>query len=106
MNIVRNTKIVGTIGPVSESPEMLKELMKSGMYVARLNFSHGNYEKHAVRIQSIRETTNELGKVIAILLDTQGPQIRTTTFKDGEAELKRGNITYITMKDIEGTAER
>src|SRR5699024_12879563 len=52
------------------------------------------------------ETANELGKVIAILLDTQGPEIRTTTCKDGEAELKRGNITYITMKDIEGTAER
>src|SRR5699024_4081805 len=106
MNIVRKTKIVCTIGPASESPEMLKELMKSGMDVARLNFSHGDYEEHAVRIQRIRETANELGKVIAILLDTQGPEIRTTTFKDGEAELKRGNITYITMKDIEGTAER
>jgi len=106
MNIVRKTKIVCTIGPASESPEMLKELMKSGMDVARLNFSHGDYEEHAVRIQRIRETANELGKVIAILLDTQGPEIRTTTFKGGEAELKRGNIAYITMKDIEGTAER
>src|SRR5699024_9391128 len=90
MNIVRRTKIVCTIGTASESPEMLKELMKSGMDVARLNFSHGDYEEHAVRIQRIRETANELGKVIAILLDTQGPEIRTTTFKDGEAELKRG----------------
>src|SRR5699024_2793428 len=106
MNIVRKTKIVCTIGPASESPEMLKELMKSGIDIARLNFSHGDYEEHAVRIQRIRETANELGKVIAILLDTQGPEIRTTTFKDGEAELKRGNIAYITMKDIEGTEER
>src|SRR5699024_10253970 len=106
MNIVRKTKIVCTIGPASESPEMLKELMKSGMDVARLNFSHGDYEEHAVRIQRIRETANELGKVIAILLDTQGPEIRTTTYKDGEAELKRGNITYITKKEIERSEER
>src|SRR5699024_10121875 len=73
---------------------------------ALINYTQGYYQKHSVRIQRIRETANELGKVIAILLDTQGPEIRTTTFKDGEAELKRGNTTYITMKDIEGTAER
>src|SRR5699024_7068232 len=106
MNLVRKTKIEYTIELVYESRETLKELMKYGIVVAQLNFSHGDYEEHAVRIQRIRETANELGKVIAILLDTQGPEIRTTTFKDGEAELKRGNITYITMKDIEGTAER
>src|SRR5699024_9597025 len=98
--------IVCTIGPASESPEMLKELMKSGMDVARLNFSHGDYEEHAVRIQRIRETANELGKVIAILLDTQGPEIRTTTFIDREDELELVNNTYITIKDIEGTEER
>src|SRR5699024_11705919 len=97
-NIVRITKNVFIICLASETQEMLKELIKSGMDVSRLNFSHGDYEEHAVRIQRIRETANELGKVIAILLDTQGPEIRTTTFKDGEAELKRGNITYITMK--------
>src|SRR5699024_9079945 len=92
--IVRKTKIVCTIGPASESPEMLKELMKSGMDVARLNFSHGDYEEHAVRIQRIRETANELGKVIAILLDTQGPELRTTTFKDEKGTAERFSVTY------------
>src|SRR5699024_5676977 len=105
-DMMRKTKIVCTIGPASESPEMLKKLMKNGMDVARLNFSHGDYEEHALRIKRIREVAQEIDKTVAILLDTQGPEIRTTTFKNGEATLNRGDIVYITMKEVEGTAER
>lgn len=103
---MRKTKIVCTIGPASESLEKLRELMTIGMDVARLNFSHGNYEEHKERIINIRKVAKELNKTVAILLDTQGPEIRTRTFKDGEATLKRDSIVYITMKEIEGTAER
>jgi pyruvate kinase len=103
---MRKTKIVCTIGPASESPEMLRKLMENGMDVARLNFSHGDYEEHAMRINRIREIAKEQGKIVSILLDTQGPEIRTTTFQDGKAKLERDSIVYITMKDIVGTAER
>ena len=104
--MLRRTKMVCTIGPASEDLETLKKIMKNGMDVARLNFSHGDYEEHRQRIKSIRQAASEVGKVVSILLDTQGPEIRTKTFKDGEAMLERNAIVYITMKDIEGTAER
>src|SRR5699024_5592755 len=103
---MRKTKIVCTIGPASESPEMLKKLMENGMNVARLNFSHGDYDEHRTRIHRIREVAKEMDKTVSILLDTKGPEIRTTTFKGGEAFLNRGETVYITMDDIEGTAER
>lgn len=76
------------------------------MDVARLNFSHGDYDEHRERIKNIRQAAKEVGKVVSILLDTQGPEIRTKTFENGEAMLERDAIVYITMKDVEGTAER
>lgn len=103
---MRKTKIICTIGPASESIDIIKQLIENGMDVARLNFSHGNYEEHKNRIENIRKAAAELNKPVAILLDTQGPEIRTKTFVDGEAHLHRGDIVYITMKDVEGTAER
>src|SRR5699024_783958 len=103
---LKKTKIVCTIGPASESPEMLKTLIQEGMDVARLNFSHGDYEEHTARIKDIRAAANEMDKTIGILLDLQGPEIRTTKFKDGVAELVRNEVVYITMKDILGTSER
>ena len=66
---MRKTKIVCTIGPASESPEMLEQLIKAGMNVARLNFSHGSQEEHAVRIHQIREAAEKVGKPVGILLD-------------------------------------
>src|SRR5699024_2113587 len=102
MNIMRKTKIVATIGPASESEETLTALMKNGMNVARLNFSHGDYEEHQVRIKRIRDVADRLNKTVGILLDTQGPEIRTMNFKDGEAYLERDSQVTITMEDIEG----
>lgn len=103
---MRKTKIVCTIGPASESLETLKKLIESGMDVARLNFSHGNYDEHKERIKNIRQAAIELGVPVSILLDLQGPEIRTRKFKDGEAMLEENSIVYVTMDDVLGTAER
>src|SRR5690625_3214715 len=103
---MRKTKIVCTIGPASESVETLTQLMEAGMNVARLNFSHGDFAEHGERIRNIKEAAEKAGKTIAILLDTKGPEIRTGNFKNGEAELVQGDTVYVTMKEIEGTAER
>lgn len=104
--VLKKTKMVCTIGPASESPEMLRTLISEGMDVARLNFSHGDYDEHAKRVKDIRDAGKEMKKTVGILLDLQGPEIRTTKFKDGIAELVRDEIVYITMKDILGTNER
>lgn len=103
---MRNTKIVCTIGPASESIETLEQLIESGMNVARLNFSHGDFEEHGARIENIRLAAKNKDKTVAILLDTKGPEIRTGSFKDGKADLVAGNVVYVSMKEIEGTAER
>lgn len=103
---MRNTKIVCTIGPASESIEILEQLIEAGMNVARLNFSHGDFAEHGARIENIRQAAKNKGKTVAILLDTKGPEIRTGSFKDGEAELIEGSTVHVTMDNIEGTAER
>jgi pyruvate kinase len=99
---MRKTKIVCTIGPASESVEKLTELMEAGMNVARLNFSHGDFEEHGARIKSIREAAEKLGKTVAILLDTKGPEIRTQTLKDGVAELQAGQELTVSMEEVIG----
>ncbi|WP_164668392.1 pyruvate kinase [Virgibacillus doumboii] len=103
---MRKTKIVCTIGPASESIEVLEQLIESGMNVARLNFSHGDFEEHGGRIKNIKEAADRMGKTVAILLDTKGPEIRTGSFKNGEAELTQDSIVYVAMDEVEGTAER
>lgn len=104
---MRRTKIVCTIGPASESEEKLEQLMKEGMNVARLNFSHGDFEEHGARIKNIRKTAKRLNKTVAILLDTKGPEIRTGTLKGGQANIVKGNTVYVSMDaDIEGTDDR
>lgn len=99
---MRKTKIVCTIGPASESKEMLEKLVMAGMNVARLNFSHGSHEEHATRIKNIRQVSEALNKPIAIMLDTKGPEFRIKTFKSGKVSLKAGDEFIFTSKDIEG----
>ncbi len=101
---MRKTKIVCTIGPASEELEVILELIKNGMNVARLNFSHGNYEEHQRRIERIKQAREILGKHVAILLDTKGPEIRTGSFKDGEAFLEEGREFILTSRDVLGDA--
>ncbi|MGW9985026.1 pyruvate kinase [Staphylococcus cohnii] len=103
---MRKTKIVCTIGPASESEEMLEKLIKAGMNVARLNFSHGDHAEHKARIDRIREVSHRLGKTVAILLDTKGPEIRTHNMKDGVIELEKGTEVIVSMTEVEGTPEK
>ena len=99
---MRKTKIVCTIGPASESVEMLEKLMKAGMNVARLNFSHGTHEEHKIRIDNIKKIRQQLNKPVAIMLDTKGPEVRLGKFKTGSEELVVGQSFTLTTKDIEG----
>ena len=102
----RRAKIVCTIGPVSNSEEMIRELMLRGMDVARLNFSHGTHEQHAVVIERLRKVSAGLGRSICILQDLQGPKIRTGRLKShAPVALKQGQSVTITPKDVEGTTE-
>lgn len=102
---MRKTKIVATIGPASQDIESLTELIKNGLDVARLNFSHGNHEEHLDRINNIREAEKLAGKKIAIMLDTKGPEIRTGEFKE-KVLLEKGNKVIITKDDIVGDSSR
>ncbi|MCX8074378.1 MAG: pyruvate kinase [Clostridia bacterium] len=94
---MRKTKIVATIGPSSEKPEMLEQLIKAGINVMRLNFSHGDHEEHLAKVKTLRELNKKLGTNVAFLLDTKGPEIRTGVFEDGKKhEFKKGNKVTIT----------
>lgn len=99
---MKKTKIVGTIGPASESEEVLKELFLNGLDVCRLNFSHGSHEEHKKRIDTIKKVRQELNLPIAIMLDTKGPEIRIGDFKDGIVEIEEGDIFTLTTRDILG----
>ncbi|SDD39572.1 pyruvate kinase [Terribacillus halophilus] len=103
---MRKTKIVCTIGPASESVETLVQLIEAGMNVARLNFSHGDFEEHGARIKNIREASKRTGKTVAILLDTKGPEIRTGVLQDGEANIEKGDEIFVSMNEMEGSKER
>ena len=103
----RRAKIVCTIGPASNSEEMIRELMLAGMDVARLNFSHGEHREHAEVIQRLRKVAAELGRTICILQDLQGPKIRTGRLKDRvPVVLQTGQIITITSGDVLGTADQ
>ena len=99
---MKKTKIVCTIGPASESEEVLKGLIGAGMNVCRLNFSHGDHEEHLQRINLIKKVRREAGTHTAIMLDLKGPEIRTGKFKDGVVDLKSGDKFTLTTRDILG----
>jgi len=100
------TKIVATIGPASNQEDVLTQLIQAGMNVARLNFSHGTYDEHKVVYKRIRAISHKLRMPVAILLDLQGPKIRTGLLKDGEpVTLENGKTFSITKKDVEGSAQ-
>ncbi|WP_044640881.1 pyruvate kinase [Risungbinella massiliensis] len=103
---MRKTKIVCTIGPASEEISTLRELIQNGMNVARLNFSHGSHEEHGQRIHNIRQAAKEEGKVVSIVLDTKGPEIRTRDLKVDQVELQTGQKFVLTTQDILGDQER
>ncbi|MCO6537261.1 MULTISPECIES: pyruvate kinase PykF [Gilliamella] len=105
---MKKTKIVCTIGPKSESKEMLAKLLNAGMNVMRLNFSHGDYEEHGNRIKNLREVMQETGLKAAIMLDTKGPEIRTIKLEGGnDVSLVAGQtFTFTTDKNVIGNKDR
>lgn len=103
---MRRTKIVCTIGPASESEEVLERLILAGMDVARLNFAHGTHEEHARVIQRIRTLEGKLGKPVAILQDLPGPKLRLGDFEGGAALLRTGAEFVITSQSCLGTEGR
>ena len=87
---MRKTKIICTLGPSTDSDEVIEQLINEGMNVARFNFSHGSHEEHSKRMERLRRIRKKCDKPVAILLDTKGPEVRLDTFKEGKTLLKRG----------------
>lgn len=103
---MRRTKIVCTIGPASENPEAVAALIEAGMDVARLNFSHGKSEEHWHRLRTVREASRKLGKIVAILVDTRGPEVRTGFLENGEFFLEEGTVFTLTTAPGFGNREK
>lgn len=102
---MKRTKIVCTVGPGTDKPGVLENMMRSGMNVARFNFSHGSHEEQAERMQIVRDAAMIVQKPIALLLDTKGPEVRLGLFKDGKVMLEAGQTFILTTDDVEGTKE-
>jgi len=102
---MRKTKIVCTLGPASDSEEILVGMCKAGMNVARLNFSHGTHEEHKRRIELVKKVREELCLPIAILLDTKGPEYRIKTFENGKVNLSEGDKFVFTSDDVVGNKD-
>lgn len=100
--MIRKTKIVCTLGPASDSEEMISKLMDAGMNVCRLNMSHGSYEEQGARIDRIKRLRREKNIPVAIMLDTKGPEVRTKTLKADKVTLQAGQEFILTSRDIEG----
>ena len=103
---MRKTKIICTIGPVSESEEKLKELLLAGMNVARFNFSHGDHAEHQMKLERAGKAAAELGLPLATMQDTKGPEIRLRDFEGGKVYLETGATFRLTTEEIMGTADR
>ncbi|APT19159.1 pyruvate kinase [Amylolactobacillus amylotrophicus DSM 20534] len=104
---MKRTKIVSTLGPASNDLATIKSLIEAGANVFRFNFSHGDHAEQAERMELVRQAEKETGKLVGILLDTKGAEIRTTPQKDGKFEVETGHVLRISMDDtLEGTPEK
>lgn len=99
---MKKTKIICTLGPASDDEKTISALIDAGMNVARLNFSHGTHEEHALKIAKIKKVRDEKKVPLPIMLDTKGPEFRIKTFKDGKINLKEGDTFTFTTKDVVG----
>lgn len=100
--MLKKTKIICTQGPATERPGVVDALIANGMNCARFNFSHGDHAEHLNRINMVREAAKKAGKVISLILDTKGPEMRLGEFKDGKVMLEKGNKFTLTYEDIPG----
>ena len=99
---MKNTKIVATLGPASDSEHIIEQLVEAGANVFRLNFSHGNHEEHGLRIDKIFALRKKLGVPIGIMLDTRGPEMRIGTFENGPVTLRKGEKFTLTTRPVPG----
>ncbi|MEU4343768.1 pyruvate kinase [Nocardia sp. NPDC023852] len=104
--MMRRTKIVCTLGPATATEDRIRELVESGMDVARLNFSHGEHSDHAENYKKVRQASDHLGRAVGILADLQGPKIRLGRFIEGKTVWATGEEVRITVDDVEGTHDR
>ena len=100
--MIRKTKIVCTLGPATDDENILREMMNSGMNVARFNFSHGSHEEHKRRLDALKVLREEMGLPVAAMLDTKGPEVRLKTFAAGTVELKAGRTFTLTTREVTG----
>lgn len=103
---MKKTKIICTLGPAVDNPEILEKLILAGMDVARINFSHGNYQDQEPRITNFKEVRKRTNRPVALMLDTKGPEIRIGKFENGEIELREGAIFTLVNEDILGDQTR
>ena len=103
---MRKTKIICTIGPASDSEEKLRALIEAGMNVARFNFSHGTHEEHKEKFKRLMRVRREMGKPVATLMDTKGPEIRLRDFEGGKVMLESGKGFTLTTGEVVGDAQR
>ena len=103
---MRKTKIVCTLGPASTNEEVIEKMLRAGMNVARLNFSHGTHEEHEKAIDMFRRVRDRLELSAAVMLDTKGPEIRIGKFAQGHAFLNAGDTFTFTTEEIEGDGKR
>ncbi|RLK49224.1 pyruvate kinase [Microbacterium telephonicum] len=102
---MRRAKIVATLGPATESYEMIRAIIDAGVDVTRLNLSHGDYSEHEARFANVRKAADDAGRAVAILVDLQGPKIRLGKFSDGPHDLAVGETFRITTEDVVGTRD-
>ena len=103
---MRKTKIVCTLGPATDREDVLREMMRAGMNVARFNFSHGSHEEHRARLDQLKKLREELDLSVAAMLDTRGPEVRLKTFAEGAVTLRAGAEFTLTTEDIAGDETR
>lgn len=103
---MRKTKIICTLGPSTDDPAVLRQLMLSGMDVARVNMSHQNHDSHRRRIEMVKKLREELQLPVAVLIDTKGPEIRLGTFKEPRVELRSGRVVRPHHRDGGGGRPR
>lgn len=102
--MLKKTKIICTMGPATEREGVLDALIANGMNCARFNFSHGTHPEHQARIAAVREAAKKAGRVISLILDTKGPEMRLGEFADGKVELTKGETFTLTYADTPGDA--
>ena len=100
--MLKKTKIVCTMGPATEKPGVVEGLIAAGMNCARFNFSHGDHAEHMDRIKMVRDAARHADKIVALLLDTKGPEMRLGEFKDGKVQLTKGEEFVLTYADTPG----